>query len=213
MLNRIIPALIAKNQKELNERIKKVGKHTRVFHLDIMDGKFVKNKSLDFDFKLPKKFSYGAHLMVKDPKKYIEKHWKRLSKVRTIIFHYEACKKEDQILELIDFLKKKGKKPGMAINPRTGVGKIRPFVDKLGIVIVMTVTPGKYGAKFLPAPLTGVTSLRRHYPKLVVEVDGGMNDRTIGKASRAGANQFIVGSYLQDSDDVVESLMELKSRV
>ena len=206
MTKKIIPSIIAKNQKEVDERIKKVGKYTRVFHLDVMDGKFVKAKSLDFDFTIPDKFSYGVHLMVKNPLKWVEKNAKSS---KMIIFHYESCKNEGEILELIDLIRKKGKKVGIAINPKTSIVKVRDFANKIDLILIMAVNPGKYGAKFIPGCLDKAKSIKRHYPKLLIEIDGGINNKTIAKAGKSGANQFIVGSYLQNSEDVGESLNEL----
>ena len=96
-MKQIIPSLIATSQKELDKRFNKVKKHFKIFHLDIMDGKFVKNKSLFFDFKLPRgKLKYRAHLMVKNPKKWIKENWK---KVDLIIFHIKSCKNDKEIKE------------------------------------------------------------------------------------------------------------------
>lgn len=203
MIRRIIPAIIAKNQRELDKRIKKVSKHTKFFQLDVMDGKFVKNKSLMFDFKVPKG-NYEAHLMVKNPEEWIEKHGK---KVNTIIFHFESSKNHKEIMSLI---RKKKKKVGISINPRTSITKLKPFLKQIDMVLVMTVNPGKYGSKFLPNALRKVRALRKSNPKLNIEVDGGISDKTISLASKSGANSFVSGSYLQKSKDVKKSFEMLK---
>ena len=197
MKKEVIPSLIAKNQKELNERFSKIKSQFKIFQLDIMDGKFVKNKSLMFNFKLPKgKFKYEAHLMVKNPKVWIIKNWK---KADTIIFHIESTNDSKYLIKLI---KSKKRKVGIAINPKTNVKKIIPFLNSIDMVLIMTVTPGKYGSKFLPNVLKKVKEIRKLKPKLNIEVDGGINNKTIARAKKAGANRFILGSYLQKSKNV-----------
>ena len=197
MKKEVIPSLIAKNQKELNERFSKIKSQFRIFQLDVMDGKFVKNKSLMFNFKLPKgKFKYEAHLMVKNPKVWIIKNWK---KADTIIFHIESTNDSKYLIKLI---KSKKRKVGIAINPKTNVKKIIPFLNSIDMILIMTVTPGKYGSKFLPNVLKKVKEIRKLKPKLNIEVDGGINNKTIARAKKAGANRFILGSYLQKSKNV-----------
>jgi len=117
MKKQIVPSLIAKTQKELDKRFNKVKKHFKTFHLDIMDGKFVRNKSLLFNFSLPKKgLKYEAHLMMKNPKKWIKENYK---KSNLIIFHIKSCKNDKEIKELIKLIKSKRRKVGISLNPET----------------------------------------------------------------------------------------------
>jgi len=202
----IIPSIIAKNQEELDERIKKVKNHASLLQLDVMDGKFVKGRSLDFNFKLPKG-KYEMQLMVKDPEEWIKKHG---NKADVIIPSLEGCKYTDKIIKLI---KQKRKKVGLAINPETSVDKIKKYLAKIDQVTVMTVHPGSYGARFLPNTLEKVRELRRLKPKLNIEVDGGIKLNTIKKARDAGANLFVCGSYIQKSKDAKKAIEMLKERL
>jgi ribulose-phosphate 3-epimerase len=199
----IIPSIIAKNQKELTERLAKVKDHVKLVQLDVMDGKFVKNKSLMFKLKLDSKLKYEAHLMVKKPLSWIKKN---LRKVDLIVVHYEI----DNVGEVVNYVKSKRKKVGVAINPKTKVKEIKDYLSKLDQVIVMTVTPGKYGSKFLPKMLSKIKELKKLKPGLKIEVDGSVNLKTIKKIRKAGADKFVVGSYLQKSENVKEALRELK---
>jgi ribulose-phosphate 3-epimerase len=208
MKKTIIPSIIAKSQKELEENTAKVAKYASAIQLDIMDGKFVRNRSLDFDFKLPKtRCKVEAQLMIKNPEKWIEKNWK---KADIIIPSFEGCRNFDDVIELIH---KKGKKAGIGINPETSVGKIRKYLGKVEQITVMTVHPGKYGAKFLPGVLKKVRQIRKLKPKLDIEVDGGINPETIKKAVKAGANKFVCGSYIQKAKDVKKAIIILKKRL
>ncbi len=189
MRKEVIASIIANSQKELDERIKKV-KFVEKYQLDIMDGKFVKNESFQFDFKLPKA-NYEAHLMTKQPELWINYLAKQ---VKTFYFHIETTK---QPLKLINLIKKHKRKVGIAISPRTKIEKIKPYLKKIDNVLVMSVYPGKYGAKFLPNTLKKVENIRKLVPKINIEVDGAINNKTIELAKNAGANLFISGSYLQ----------------
>lgn len=201
----IIPSIIAKSQKELYQRIGKVGNLSKIMQLDIMDGLFVPTKSISFSFRLPKKNKYEAHLMVNNPEKWIKKNWKKVS---TIIVHIESCKNP---VKVIEFVKSKKRKIGLAINPKTPVRKIREYLSKIDKVLVMAVSPGYYGAKFLPETMKKVKEIRKLMPKLGIEVDGSVNEKTIGKMAKAGANDFIVGSFLQNNDNPKQALRRLKS--
>lgn len=209
MRNLIIPSIIAKNQRELDKRINKVKDHFRSFQLDVMDGKFVKNQSLNFDFTLPKgKRKYEAHLMVKSPKFWIKNNG---TKVDTIIFHFESVKGLVKAKKLIKLIRLINKKVGVAINPRTSIEKIEPLLKEIDMVLVMTVQPGSYGAKFLPSTLKKIKSLRILNPNLIIEVDGGINANTIREAKIWDANFFVIGSYLQKSRNIEVSKKKLKS--
>ena len=210
MKTAIIPSLIATNQKELDKRFDKVKSHSKVFQLDIMDGKFVKNKSLMFNFKLPKGKKYEAHLMVENPKSWISKNWK---KTDLIIFHIESLKSNSEVREIIKLIKSKRKKVGIAINPMTRVKKIIPYINSINMILVMTVIPGRYGSEFLPNTLKKVKEIRKLKPKLNIGVDGGISEKTIYQARIAGATSFIVGSYLQNSKDVKISFKFLKDKL
>ena len=211
MKKQIIPSLIAKTQKELEKRFDGIKNYSRVFHLDIMDGKFVRNKSLFFDFELPKgKFRYEAHLMIKKPEKWIKKNWK---KSNLIIFHIESCKNESEVKNLIKLIKSKRKKVGISINPKTKVKKIIPYLSLVNMVLVMTVVPGKYGSKFLPDALKKVKDIRKLKPQLDIEVDGSINLKTINHAYRSGASSFVVGSFLQKSKNQKKAIEDLKKRI
>lgn len=210
MKRTIIPSLIAKNQKELDERFGKVKNVSDIFQLDVMDGKFVKNKSLMFDFKIPKGKRYEAHLMMKNPKKWIEKNYRNID---TIIFHAESLKKTKDVYDLIDFIKSKENKVGIAVKPKTSVKNISQFLGFVDLALVLAVNPGSYGNKFLPTTLNKIREIRKINPELDVEVDGGINDKTISRVSVAGANRFVVGSYFQKSENIKKAFDELNRRI
>jgi len=205
----IIPSIIAKSQKELDECFEKV-KSASMIHLDIMDGKFVRQQSLNFPFKLPReKRDYQAHLMVKHPLAWIDKN---AHKVDTIIFHIESYNKFAKIEETIDLIKKHHKKVGIALNPLTPVKSIQHLAKKINLVLLMTVRPGKYGSRFIPSALKKANKIKSFNPKIKIQIDGGINDKTIVRA-RKYADAFVSGSYVKNAESSKEAIKELSGIV
>ncbi len=204
----IIPAVIAKSQKELDDIFSKIKDSACLLQLDIMDSKFVPNSSLDFDFKLPqKKYKFEAHLMVEYPEKWVDENWE---KVDIIIAHFESVKNPGKIIESV---RKKEKKVAFALNPETDVEQIKKYLDDIDQVLIMTVHPGFYGSKFLPKTLNKVSWLRELRPDLDIEVDGGIKPGTIEEVSKAGANMFVSGSFIINSADIKESIKILENKI
>jgi ribulose-phosphate 3-epimerase len=201
----ILPSIIAPSQVELDERIAKVKDHFSVLHLDIMDGRFVANESLNFAFTLPQEISFEAHLMVENPEKWVEKH---IELVDTVFVHLTSVTTPNG---LIQFVHEKEKKIGFVLSPDDVLDDLHPFIDLLDYVLFMAVVPGQYGAPFIPAVIKNIEALYQHNPALLIQVDGAVNPTTIGELSAAGASRFVVGSYLQESSSVQNALSRLRS--
>ena len=197
----VVPAVIAKTQEELDGILEKISCHADLVQLDIMDGNFVPNRSLNFDFRLPReKHTYEAHLMVNDPDTWIEAFGKRMD---TIIAHFESPATSPRTIRLI---KDMGKRAALALNPETEIERIADYLDELDQVLIMTVNPGFYGSPFLPEVMAKITKLRQEKPELDIEVDGGIKPETIATVNRAGANLFVSGSYLVKADNMGERM-------
>lgn len=202
MKYKIIPTVIAKSQKEADSIINKLSKHFTHYQIDIMDGRFVKNKSNWFKLKLNKKYTYEAHLMVNNPDEYIKNNYKNFD---ILIANFEKVKDP---LKLIKFIKSNKKKIGFALNPETSLMFIMPYLKYLDRILLLTAQPGKYGAEFITFLLEKINMLRMDYKK-DIEVDGHMNPETIKLCKKAGANLFAVGSYLNRSKDLEKAVTEL----
>ena len=198
----ILPSIIASDQKELNSLLKRY--KSMSVHLDIMDGDFVKNKSLWFDFKLPKG-KYEAHLMTTKPEMFIGKHYQDVDK---FIVQIETVSNVD---DLIDFVQSVKRKIFFALKPETPITKIKKHLKEIDGVLIMTVHPGKYGATFLPKMLNKVKAIRKLNKKIPIQVDGHMIPETISLAKSAGANIYVVGSYLHDVINVKKAMKELEN--
>jgi len=203
----VIPAIIAQTQRELDWMLDMVkGKVDRVM-LDVMDGEFVANVSLDFDFEIRNELEYEAHLMVENPLDWVEKN---AEKVNIAILHIETL---EEVEAAIDYVKGMGLKVTLALNPETKINNVTHYLSDIEAILVMTVFPGKYGGKFLPETLEKVRSIRRIDESIPIEVDGGINPRNARLARESGANLFASGSYIFKSDDLNRAVNELKEAV
>lgn len=204
----VIPAIIAKNQEELDDIFERISGHANFVQLDVMDGKFVPNRSLDFDFRLPpQKYAYEAHLMVDDPDTWIQAFGKKMD---TVIVHFESAATSRKT---IDSIKEMGKRSALALNPETEIEQISDYLDSLDQVLIMTVHPGFYGSSFLPEVMGKIEKLRQMRPELDIEVDGGITPETIELVDEAGANLFVSGSYLIKSDNIQDRIDILQKMV
>jgi ribulose-phosphate 3-epimerase len=178
-------------------------------HLDVMDGQFV--PPITFGDALAKgvgsmsSLPMEAHLMILSPERQIEAFAE--AGCKRIIFHAEVAPHGHRVVQHIHSL---GLEAGIAINPGTSDSVIAPLVDLVESVLVMTVNPGYGGQKFLPEVLPKVARLRAARPDLTIEVDGGIDPKTIPLAMAAGANLFVVGSYLLRPSSIAEAVRDLE---
>jgi ribulose-phosphate 3-epimerase len=203
----IVPGVIAKSQGELDNMLERVKGKARRIMLDVMDGKFVSNSSLEFDFRLPKGFEYEAHLMVNDQIHWIEEN---AGKVDIVVMQVEAL---DNISEAIDLVKSKERNVTLALNPETGLDRILPYLDQIDAVLILTVNPGSFCVEFLPETLDKIKRLREIDKEIPIEVDGCMNPENARVAKDAGATIFASGSYVIKSSDPERAVKELEEAV
>jgi len=207
MKQKILPSVMAKSQKEIDFLFNKLDGVSKHLHLDVADGKFVPNKSLWFPFKLSSKFNYSAHLMVKDPSKWIKKYGRR---VDLIIFHSEAVKNVSVVIEEI---KAKKKNVGLALKPETKIKGIEKELLLVDYILILTVHPGFYGAKFLKSPLKKIQQIKKINSKVKIIVDGGMKPGNIELANKLGSDYFISGSFVSKSENPKKSIKELRALI
>ncbi len=198
----IVPAIIASDQKTFDKLYSKL-KIAKTLHLDIMDGDYVRNRSLWFGFNLPK-HDYEAHLMTRRPEMFIGKHH---SEIKTFIVHVETVSNVDA---LIDFAHSMKCRIFLALSPNIPVARIRKYIRRIDGITIMTVIPGSYGASFMKNMLKKIRELKYLNKRMTIEVDGGVNDKTISLLREAGANRFSVGSYLQKAKDIKKAIASLE---
>jgi ribulose-phosphate 3-epimerase len=204
----VIPAILAKSQKEFEEKIKKIAPYADTVQIDVMDGVFVPNatwadtKEIK-NMRLPVRFE--AHLMVKNPEAGTIEEWAKAGAFR-IIFHIEATKKVGECIKLI---KKYKKEIGVAINPKTSLTKIKNLLSELDYVLVMGVTPGFSGQKFQPIALEKIKQIRKLAPKVKIGVDGGVDKANAKKIITAGANYLNAASAIFKEKNIAKAIEDL----
>jgi len=179
-------------------------------HVDVMDGKFVKNKN--FPFKTLDYMSYvlkkrlDVHLMVTKPIKYIEKYATLNTEFITI--HVELGEKI--IKESFELIKSYGIKCGLAINPDTDISTLIPYLDSVDMILVMSVVPGLGGQSFIEESTERLKKVREMITSkdIVINVDGGINEDTISKVN--DADIVVSGSYVINSDNFQERINILR---
>lgn len=181
-------------------------------HIDIMDGKFVENKTWTFS-EIKKITSYShkpldVHLMVDKPSKYIEDY--ALLNANDIIFHYEAVK---DVNEMINLIKGYGLKAGIAINPDTDVKVLFPYLKDLDLVLIMSVFPGASGQSFIENTPDRIKELKEEIinqnVKTIISVDGGVNNETALLCKEAGVDMLVSASYIHQ--DIINNIEILKN--
>ena len=196
------------NMKKDKENLDKLNNTTTNYiHLDIMDGKFVNNESDMFDFINDNETnkSLDIHLMVEDTISYIEKYSKL--NPNNITIHYEI---KNNLLESINLIKSKNIKVGLAINPDTDIDEIIKYLDKIDLLLIMSVVPGLGGQFYIDVSnkLKQARLLQQKY-NFVIEVDGGIKDNNISTIDTGIA---VVGSFLTSSDNFQEQINKLNSK-
>ena len=207
---KIIPTVFARNKKEFDSRFAKLSKVSKELQIDFMDGKLVRAKGIRLADvpNLRGKGNFEAHLMVKNPGKWIPGLKKK--GFRKVLFHYEALQDTKKIENLIVKLKKARFVVFIAVNPGTSVKKIMPFLTSVDGVLFMGVNPGKESQKFVAGVWEKIRELRRHSKGVKIQVDGGVNDKTIGRLKRVGVDIVNSGSYISDAEKPREALARLR---
>ncbi len=175
-------------------------------HVDIMDGKFVENKNYDINevslFLRENVKPLDVHLMCYDLEKYIVEYADLMPEF--ITFHLEATDKVD---EMIDMIHSYGIKCGISIKPATRVEELLPYLDKIELVLVMSVEPGMGGQKFMPIAIDKINELRKINRNVIISVDGGINDETV---KLANSDMVVSGSYVCMSDNFEKNIELLR---
>ena len=191
---------------------------TDYFHIDVMDGKFVKNDTYNTMLNLSsyiKRISnlpMDVHLMVEDVKKGIND----FSSVEPniITFHLEACKDENEIFECINLIKENNSKVGISVKPDTPIEKIYKYLPYVHMCLVMTVEPGKGGQTLLSEMIEKIETLKKYIEEnnleIDIEADGGINLNTCEAVKNAGANILVSGTAILMAKDYKEIIDELK---
>ena len=212
---KLAPSILDSDFTEIKSTMKNLEKgNADYIHLDVMDGNFV--PTLTFGPKIIKpmkkltKLPFDTHLMINTPERYINDFIDAGADIVTI--HFEAVKNVQKTLNMI---KKRGKKAGISIKPKTPVSKILKYMPQLDLVLIMSVEPGFGGQKFMKSMLKKVRILRaiidqKKY-KCLIEIDGGINKHTAPLACAAGVDILVAGSAIFKSKNPIKAAKEIKA--
>ena len=191
---------------------------TDYFHIDVMDGKFVEDNTVE---KMRKYTEYikqisnlpiDVHLMVKDIKDHVNSYL--AMDVNCISFQVEGCKNENEVREIIKYIKENNCRVGIAINPKTTLEKVYELIPYVHKVIIMTVEAGKGGQVLIPEMVNKIFELNKYIYEngydVDIEVDGGVNGMNAKDLTDAGANIIVAGSYIINLNNYAEAIKILK---
>jgi len=213
---KISPSILASDFSVLGEEIRKIDLGgADMIHIDVMDGHFVPNITLGAPIvKAVRRYTdriFDVHLMISDPLKYAKDFADAGADM--IVFHAES---DCDIGETVDYIKSLGKKIGVALKPATAPEIIYPVLDKLDMVLVMTVEPGFGGQSFMEDQMEKVAAVRSEITKrglsTDIQVDGGITDKTVTTAAKAGANVFVAGSFVFKAENTAEAINTLRQK-
>ena len=178
-------------------------------HIDVMDGSFVPNISFGFPvLEAARKYCtkpLDVHLMIVHPEKYIARFAQAGASILT--FHYETVENPMEVIELI---KAQGIKAGITINPDVALSVLEPFVDKVDLVLLMTVFAGYGGQQFIEESYARIAELQemiqRKNAHCLIEVDGGINEQNASRLFESGVNVLVAGSAVFKSPDPKETI-------
>ncbi|KGR72692.1 ribulose-phosphate 3-epimerase [Streptococcus phocae subsp. salmonis] len=211
---KIAPSILAADYANFANELARIEQTDAEYvHIDIMDGQFVPNISFGADvvasMRKHSKLVFDCHLMVVNPERYVDAYAQAGADIMTI--HVESTLHSHGALQKI---KAAGMKAGIVINPGTPVSAIEPVLPLVDQVLIMTVNPGFGGQAFIPECLDKVALVAKMRSEkglsFDIEVDGGVDDKTINACYKAGANVFVAGSYLFKADDLVSQVQTLR---
>lgn len=212
--NKIAPSILAADYANFASELKRTEETSAEYvHIDIMDGQFVPNITFGADvvasMRKHSKLVFDCHLMVVNPERFVDAFAQAGADIMTI--HAESTLHIHGALQKI---KKAGMKAGVVINPGTPVSAIEPVLSLVDQVLIMTVNPGFGGQAFIPEMLEKVQKVAKIRDEkgydFDIEVDGGVDNKTIKACYQAGANVFVAGSYLFKASDLTAQVETLR---
>ena len=211
---KIAPSILSADFSKLGDDIERIDKGGADFiHIDVMDGSFVPN--ISFGLPVIKSIRnrtdkvFDVHLMINNPSNYIDDFIEAGADIITV--HYEADKHIDRT---INYIKSKGIKAAVSLNPGTSTSVLKDLIPSLDMVLIMSVNPGFGGQKFIPYCLDKIKEIKaisnKVNPALLIEVDGGIDKTNVKEVIEAGANVIVAGSAVFNGGEISDNIKALR---
>lgn len=191
---------------------------TNYYHIDVMDGKFVKENTADRMYEYATTLSHitniglDVHLMCEDIEKYVDDYI--MLEPDTITFHVEVLKSKEQGMGIIRDIKSNGVKVGISLNPDTKIDTIYEYLPYIHKVLVMTVVPGKGGQNLILETIDKIKELKKYIEEnkleTIIEADGGINKDNIELLKDAGVEIVVAGTYIISAENMKDAIANLK---
>ena len=212
----IAPSILSADFAEMGKEVQNIEKcGADLIHCDVMDGVFVPNITFGIkmvaDLRKRTNLPLDCHLMIINPEKYVEAFKKAGADYITV--HYEACK--ENTAEVLKKISSMGVKCGVVINPDTSADKIIDLLPRCDMVLVMSVFPGFGGQSFIESSLDNVRKIKQALKNIdkqvLIEIDGGINEKTAKLAKEAGADVLVAGNSVFSSPDRAAMIEKLRN--
>ncbi len=214
-MKQIAPSILSADFSRLGDEIRAVEEAgADMIHVDVMDGHFVPNITIGppvvASIKKIARVPLDVHLMIKEPDRYVSAFAEAGSDIITV--HAEAARHLHRTVHLI---RETGARAGVSLNPATPLSAVEEVLGDIDLLLIMTVNPGFGGQAFIETMLPKIRRTRemldRTFPRVLLEVDGGITLRNMATVSEAGADLFVAGSAIFLSDDYTRTIREMKT--